>query len=169
MDRTLDLLLRARASGNRVYVMGNGGSAAIASQFVCNFSKTAQLTGYRPLRSFALVDNTPSLTAWSNDVEYPEVFARQLRALLDADDLVIAISSSGQSPNILAGLRAAKELGAHTVALVGFDGGAAKAIADISIHVPQHSYGLVEDTHMAIGHALTLALQKSAPDSGVQI
>jgi D-sedoheptulose 7-phosphate isomerase len=141
--------------------MGNGGSAAIASQFVCNFSKTAHVEGQRPIRSFALGDNIPSLTAWSNDVAYGEAFARQVAALVEQDDVVIAISSSGRSPNIVAGLRAAREAGAHTLALVGFDGGEAMLLADVAIHIPQHNYGLVEDTHMAIGHALTLALQKA--------
>jgi D-sedoheptulose 7-phosphate isomerase len=168
MDRVLQLLLGARETGHRVYVMGNGGSAAIASQFVCNFSKTAQSDAHRPIRSFALVDNTPSLTAWSNDVEYGEAFARQLQALLEPEDVVIAISSSGNSPNIVAGLQAARASGAHTVALVGFDGGAAARIADVAVHIAQHNYGLVEDTHMAIGHALTLALRKSPPNAGPQ-
>jgi D-sedoheptulose 7-phosphate isomerase len=158
-------LLGAQATGHRVYIMGNGGSAAIASQFVCNFSKTAQIEGQRALRSFALVDNTPILTAWSNDAAYGEAFARQITALVEPDDVVIAISSSGSSPNIVAGLRAATEARAHTVALVGFDGGEAMLLAEVAIHIPQHSYGLVEDTHMAIGHALTLALQKATPDA----
>src|SRR5581483_9911309 len=79
----LQLLNEARAAGRRVYVMGNGGSAAIASQFVCNFAKTAQADGARPIRAFALTDNTPALTAWANDTEYRLVFARQIAALAE--------------------------------------------------------------------------------------
>ncbi|HLI27389.1 MAG TPA: SIS domain-containing protein [Chloroflexota bacterium] len=161
LAHTLDALLAARAAGRRVYVMGNGGSAAIASQFVCNLVKTAQVAGYEPLRAFALTDNTPSLTAWANDTAYDQVFARQIRALVEPDDVVIAISASGNSPNILAGLEAARAVGARTIGLLGFDGGRALELVEIAVHVPFDNYGLVEDTHMAIGHALTRAIRQA--------
>src|SRR5712692_5058064 len=158
LERTLEVLLEARATGRRIYVMGNGGSAAIASQFVCNLVKTAQVPGHRPIRAFALTDNTPSLTAWANDSAYERVFEQQIMALVEPGDVVIAISSSGNSPNIVAGLQAAVACGAYTIGLLGFDGGKALSVVDIAVHVPYHNYGLVEDTHMAIGHALTRAL-----------
>jgi len=158
LEQTLTLLLEARSAGRRVYVMGNGGSAAIASQFVCNLVKTAQVAGYQPFRAFALTDNTPSLTAWANDTAYDEIFAQQIAALVEPDDVVIAISASGNSPNILAGLKAAEACGAHTIGLLGFDGGRALEQVEVAIHVPYDNYGLVEDTHMAIGHALTRAI-----------
>ncbi|MBX5489786.1 MAG: SIS domain-containing protein [Chloroflexi bacterium] len=161
LEAALDALLEARATGRRVYVMGNGGSAAIASQFVCNLVKTAQVAGYEPLRAFALTDNTPSLTAWANDTAYDQIFARQIHALVEPGDVVIAISSSGNSPNIVAGLQAAQAIGARTIGLLGFDGGRALSLVEIAIHVPFDNYGLVEDTHMAIGHALTRALRQA--------
>ncbi len=163
LERVLSLLLDARAEGRRVYVMGNGGSAAIASQFVCNLVKTAQGAGGQPLRAFALTDNTPSLTAWANDTAYDQIFAQQIRALVEPGDVVIAISASGNSPNVVAGIQAARACGAQVIALLGFDGGRALALVDVAIHVPYDNYGLVEDTHMAIGHALTRAL---APSDG---
>lgn len=168
LAQALELLLGAQATGHRVYVMGNGGSAAIASQFVCNFSKTAQVAGHKAIRAFAITDNTPSLTAWANDTEYAKVFASQIQALVEPGDLVIAISSSGKSPNIVAGLRAAAAAGARTIGFLGFDGGQALQLVDLAVHVPRNDYGLVEDTHMAMGHALTLAIRKaleSAPAS----
>jgi D-sedoheptulose 7-phosphate isomerase len=161
LDRMLDLLLEARSLGQRVYVMGNGGSAAIASQFVCNLVKTAQVADHSPLRAFALTDNIPSLTAWANDTAYEQIFARQILALVEPGDVVIAISASGNSPNILAGVRAAIDRGARTIGLLGFDGGLALGLVDVALHIPYHHYGLVEDTHMAIGHALTRAISEA--------
>jgi D-sedoheptulose 7-phosphate isomerase len=157
--RTVDLLLATREQRRRVYIMGNGGSAATASHFVCDLIKTAKVAGHAPLRVFALADNSAVLTAWANDTAYEHTFSEQINALVEHGDVVIAISASGNSPNILAGLRAATEAGAHTVALVGFDGGRASHLSDITVHVPSHDYGLVEDTHSAIGHAITAAVR----------
>jgi len=159
LGRLIDLLLDARAMGRRVYLMGNGGSAATASHLVSDLIKTARVAGRRPLRAFALADNTPLLTAWANDSAYDRVFAEQIDALVEPEDVVIAISASGNSPNILAGLRTAAAQGAHTVGLLGFDGGAALALVDLAIHIPCHNYGLVEDAHAALGHAITLAIR----------
>jgi D-sedoheptulose 7-phosphate isomerase len=158
LERAIGLLLEARACGRRVYVMGNGGSAAIASQLVCNLTKTAHVPGCQPLRAFALTDNIPMLTAWANDTEYAQIFSRQIRALVEPDDIVIAISCSGKSPNIVAGVEAALGRGAVTIGLLGFDGGRALQLVHVAIHVPFNDYGLVEDAHMAIGHALTRAI-----------
>jgi D-sedoheptulose 7-phosphate isomerase len=157
--RAIDLLLHARATGRRVYVIGNGGSAATASHFVCDLTKTARLGGMAPLRAFALADNGALVTAWANDTSYENVFAEQLAGVLEAGDVVIAISASGNSPNIVAALKAASEYGAHTIALVGFDGGVAGRVADVPIHIHSSDYGLVEDTHSAIGHALAHAVR----------
>ena len=140
--------------------MGNGGSAATASHFVCDLVKTARVTGLEPLRVFALADNTPLMTAWANDAAYEQTFAEQILALVDPDDIVIGISASGNSPNILAGLAAAAERGARTIGILGFDGGKALDLVDVPVHVPCNDYGLVEDTHAAIGHAITAAIRR---------
>ncbi|MBI2323104.1 MAG: SIS domain-containing protein [Chloroflexi bacterium] len=157
--QALDVLRAARAAGRRVYVIGNGGSAATASHLVADLTKTARLPNGPALRCFALADNTPLLTALANDTAYERVFAEQVAALVEPGDVVIAISGSGSSANIVAGLRAAADRGAHTIGLLGFDGGAARHLVDVLIHVPCNHYGLVEDAHMAIGHALTAALR----------
>ena len=161
LNEAIEVLLAARAEGRRVYVIGNGGSAATASHLVCDLVKTARVPGYGPLRAFALADNTPLLTAWANDRGYECTFAEQLAGLVDPGDVVVAISASGNSPNVVAALTTAVALGAHTIGLLGFDGGAAIGLVDIAIHIPCNDYGLVEDTHAAIGHALTAAIRRA--------
>jgi D-sedoheptulose 7-phosphate isomerase len=173
LGRAVELLLEARAAGRRVYVIGNGGSAATASHLVCDLVKTAHVRGLRPLRAFALADCAPLLTAWANDLAYERTFAEQILALVEPDDVVIAISASGNSPNIIAGLKAAAMRGAHTIGFLGFDGGAARRHVEVAVHIPSHDYGLVEDTHMAIGHAVTVAIRRTlenvqmTPEDGV--
>jgi D-sedoheptulose 7-phosphate isomerase len=159
LDSAIDLLLEARANRRRVYIVGNGGSAATASHLACDLVKTAQVPGMAPLRAFALADNTALMTAWANDVSFNRTFAEQVLAIADADDVVLLISASGNSKNILDALEAARSVGAKTLALVGFDGGAAALMADFVVHVPCNDYGLVEDTHAAIGHAMTAAIR----------
>ena len=168
LSDVVDLLLEARAARRRVYVMGNGGSAATASHLVCDLVKTAHVPPHEPLRAFALTENGALLTAWANDSSFGGVFAEQIEALVEPGDVVIAISASGNSPNIVNGLVAARKQGARTIVLVGFDGGRARELADVTVHVPSRNYGLVEDAHLAIGHALTAALRGAleAPADG---
>jgi D-sedoheptulose 7-phosphate isomerase len=161
----IDLLLRARSVGQRVFIMGNGGSAAAASHFACDLVKTAEVDGFEPVRAFALSDNVPLLTAWGNDAAYERVFAEQVRALADPGDVLIAISASGNSPNILAGLTAAAAKGISTIGLLGFDGGAALELVDIAIHIPSRDYGVVEAAHAAVTHAITLAMHTTLSTS----
>lgn len=159
LDRAIDCILEARAAHSRVYVMGNGGSATTATHFVCDLAKTATVGSFSAVRAFALVDNAALLTAWANDFDYDRIFAEQVNAHVDVNDVVIGITASGNSRNIIAGFEAARGLGARTIALVGFDGGVVRDLADIVIHVPCDNYGLVEDTHAAIGHAITAAVR----------
>jgi D-sedoheptulose 7-phosphate isomerase len=166
VKRAIELLLQARARGSRVYVIGNGGSATTASHFVCDLVKTARVSPHAPLRAFALTDNMALLTAWSNDVSYEQAFAGQLEALLEPNDVVIAISASGNSPNIVAALRTARERGSITIGLLGFQGGAALSLVDVPIHVPIEHYGLAEDTHSAISHAISMAIRASLSSDG---
>jgi D-sedoheptulose 7-phosphate isomerase len=159
-----DLLLDAQANGRRVYVMGNGGSASTATHFVCDLVKTAHVPGHRPLRAYSLTDNPALVTAIGNDLSFDESFSHQIGALVEPDDVVIAISASGKSPNIIAGLVAATAIGARTIGFVGFDGGPAQDLVDVSIHVPWHDYGIVESVHLGIVHALTLAIRRALQD-----
>jgi D-sedoheptulose 7-phosphate isomerase len=161
MARAIDLLLKTRAAGGRVYVAGNGGSAATASHFVCDLVKTAHVPGIAPFRAFALADNTPLLTAWANDRAYERSFAEQILALVDPEDVVIVITASGNSPNIIRAVEAASACGARTIGLLGFDGGAVKQMVDVALHIPCADYGLVEDTHAAIAHALATEIRQT--------
>jgi D-sedoheptulose 7-phosphate isomerase len=155
----VEMLLNARAAGRRVYIMGNGGSAATASHFACDLLKTAHVKDHAPLRVFALTDNTAVLTALANDLGYEHGFAEQIRALVEPGDVVVALSASGNSHNIVAGLTAASRVGGRTIGLFGFDGGAARDLVDVAIHIPRNDYGQVEDAHSAIGHAITAAIR----------
>lgn len=161
LSQAIDLLLATRAAGRRVWVFGNGGSAAIASHLVCDLTKTAARPGEVPLRACALTDNVPLLTAWANDAAYERVYAAQIEMLVDPGDVVIAISSSGRSRNIVAAVRSARTQDARVIGLVGFDGGPTLELADVAIHVPVDDYGVVEDVHAAVCHALAAALRAS--------
>jgi D-sedoheptulose 7-phosphate isomerase len=162
LHRVIGLIIELRAAGRRIYVMGNGGSAANASHFVCDLVKTTQVDGVPGVRAYALTDNTPTLTAWANDHAYEYIFAEQIVALVEPGDLVIGFSASGSSPNIVAGFEAANRRKAHTVGIVGFDGGRARDLVDLVIHVPCHEYGVTEDIHAAIAHAITAAVRAAA-------
>lgn len=161
LSRAISLILHARTSGRRIYVMGNGGSATTASHFVCDLVKTARVQGLDPVRAFALTDNTPLMTAWANDAAYDRIFAEQVYALVESGDIVIAITASGNSPNVVEGLIAAAARGAWTIGMLGFDGGMCRGLVDVALHIPCDDYGLVEDTHSAITHAITAAVRQA--------
>lgn len=153
------LLIDAAREERTVFIFGNGGSAATASHLVCDLAKTASMPGLPRLRALALTDNVPLLTAWGNDASYDVVFAEQLRTFVRWGDIVIAISASGNSPNILAGVEAAREAGAVVVGITGFGGGKLQALCDICLVVPSNEYGPVEDLHMIFVHAVTATLR----------
>jgi len=161
LDAGIDMLLDAHASGNRVYVMGNGGSAATASHIANDLMKTCRVPGQKALRAFALTDNASLLTAWANDMAFDRVFAEYLGSVLEPEDVVVAISASGNSPNILKGLEMARLQRARTIGLLGFDGGAAADMVDVALVIPSFDYGLVEDAHMATGHAMSIAIRQA--------
>lgn len=145
-------LMAARERGARVFTMGNGGSAATASHFVCDFNKGLRREGGENFRFICLNDNVPSLTAIANDVGYDAVFVEQLKTCLEPGDLVMGISGSGNSANVVKALEYAKAHGAETVALVGYDGGRLKDLARHVVHVPWHDMQIVEDIHMMLDH-----------------
>jgi D-sedoheptulose 7-phosphate isomerase len=153
----------AISSGSRIFIIGNGGSAATASHMACDLGKNTFKERYTdPENRFqvmALTDNTPWITALANDLGYDHIFSEQLKNLVTGGDLVIAISGSGNSKNILEGINIAKELGAKVVGLLGFDGGKAKEMVDAYILVESDQYGYVEDIHMVLDHLLTSFFQ----------
>ncbi len=160
--RVTEELLRAKVERKTVYVLGNGGSAATAGHAATNWLKPNQRDDFGSVRTVSLVDNVALLTAWANDTSFENVFAAQLRSLLDPGDVVIAISGSGNSPNILRAVEAAREADAVTIGLSGFDGGALSRMVDISVVVPCDTQEVIEDVHMVLVHALSMALKQAA-------
>ena len=157
----VDLLEKARLEGNKVFIFGNGGSAATASHFASDLSKGAIREGKPRIKAFALTDNIPLLTAWANDTSYENVFAEQLENCVDPGDIVIGISGSGNSPNVLKGVNVAKNKGATAIGFIGFDGGKLKSLADIAIIVPSHNMEQVEDIHLLLEHVITTCLREA--------
>jgi D-sedoheptulose 7-phosphate isomerase len=149
-------LLQAYQEGRRVYLFGNGGSAALASHFACDLGKGTVLprNPQKRLQVMSLTDNLPLLTAWANDTSYDQVFAEQLRNLIQSGDIAIAISASGNSPNVVLALQVARELGALNIGLSGYQGGKMKALCDLCVVVPSDNMQIIEDLHVGIAHAV---------------
>src|SRR5437763_11321686 len=136
VDRIVERLLDAYDEGRQLFLLGNGGSAATASHLLADFQKCIYMAGGRTFRALAVTDSVPLITAWANDTHFDNVFAEQLRPWVQPGDLVIAISGSGNSPNVLRAVQVARELGARVLRLAGFQGGQLKEIADECIVVP---------------------------------
>lgn len=153
VERFIRTMLDARERGATVFFVGNGGSAATASHFA-NDLAIGTNTHERPFRAVSLADNNAVMTAISNDFGYEEVFTRQLRALGRPGDVLVAISASGNSPNLLSAIRYAKGAGIKTIAMTAFDGGKMKQEADECVHVPTlpKEYGPAEDIHLILNH-----------------
>ncbi|MDE2039021.1 MAG: SIS domain-containing protein [Elusimicrobia bacterium] len=151
---------RCERQGRTIWVVGNGGSAATASHLACDLSKTSHVKGRRRIKCVCLNDNAATLTAIANDLGFRSVFSHQLEALAERGDLVVLVSGSGNSPNLLAAAEAARKAGATTAALLGFDGGALKRAVDFHVLVSSDQYGIIEDAHMAIGHIVTFWLKQ---------
>jgi D-sedoheptulose 7-phosphate isomerase len=155
LNQIADMFGNANESRRMVYVFGNGGSASLASHFACDLGKgTAYCNGGKRFRVLALTDNLPSLTAWANDSSYEDVFSEQLKNFIQPRDVVFAISGSGNSKNVLNALQLAREVGATTVGLSGFQGGAMKALCQICIIVPSDNMQIIEDVHLAMAHSI---------------
>jgi len=152
-------LLRAYEQGAQVLVAGNGGSASTASHLACDLGKT--VLGATPterssrFRVVSLADNVALLTAWANDVGYETVFAEQVKMLGRAGDVLVVVSASGRSPNVVAAVEAARERSLETIGLLGFDGGVVRELVDEPIVVPCFDFGHVESVHLVLGHLLT--------------
>ena len=160
--RFIATLLDARARGATVFFIGNGGSAATASHFANDLSIGTN-EYERPFRVISLTDNVPVITALGNDFGFDEVFVRQLRVLGREGDVLVGISASGNSPNLVKALEFAATAGILTVAITAFDGGKLKQMADESIHVPTgpKEYGPAEDAHMVLDHLISAYLMRA--------
>ncbi len=161
IDALADRLLQTWRDNQQVFVFGNGGSACTAGHFIIELVMTAGVGGSRGLRAFALPDNVGMLTALANDFSYEEIFHYPLASYGQPGDIALAISGSGNSPNVLKAAHLAKQRGLVLVALTGFDGGELKNLADLHINVPNDNYGIIEDLHMSIGHILGQRLNRA--------
>jgi D-sedoheptulose 7-phosphate isomerase len=154
VGRAMEALEGAHAEGRRVFVVGNGGSAATASHMANDLVWGLAQLGKPGFRAMALSDNVPLITAIANDRSYAEVFAKQLEALADPGDVVVAISGSGNSPNVVRAVEVARERGMKTIGFLGMGGGKLGKMVDIPIIVPSTDYGPIEDVHMMLDHLL---------------
>ena len=164
ISSVVEVLLQARQEERTVFIVGNGGSASTSAHMATDLCKVTAVDGQPGVRAVSLPDNVALLTAWSNDEDYEQSFSGPLGAYLSPRDVLIAISASGRSPNVLEATRVANRIGAVTIGLTGFGGGDLAALAQISIVVPADDYGLVEDSHLAINHALTAAVKARIRD-----
>jgi len=157
----IETLLDARRRGATVFFIGNGGSAATASHFANDLAFGTN-DYEQPFRVFSLTDNVPVLTALGNDFGYEEIFVRQLRVMGKPNDVLVAISASGNSPNLIKAFDHALAAGIKTVAITAFDGGKMRAMADSGIHVPTEpkEYGPAEDVHMVLDHLVVSYLMR---------
>ncbi len=153
------LIYHALEDGRTVYIIGNGGSASTASHMACDLGKGASVPGKPRLRVVSLTDNMAHFSAIANDISYDAVFVEQLRNLLLPGDVLIGISASGNSPNVVDAFSCARGIGAKTIGLVGFTGGKMKKLSDVVIHVESSEYGPVEDAHLSINHIWTEQLR----------
>jgi len=159
IDEIVSILQKARVEGKRIFLMGNGGSAATASHFASDLNKGANIPGQRRFKATAFTDNIPVITAWGNDSTYADIFKEQVENHVEAGDIVIGISGSGKSLNIVKALELAKMKGAYTIALTGMGGGKVKDIAHKCLIVPSDSMERIEDIHLALEHTITTCLR----------
>jgi D-sedoheptulose 7-phosphate isomerase len=154
INTVISILQQARLNGRQVFIMGNGGSASTASHFVCDLAKRTRQPGWPHFRVIGLTDNMAIFSAYANDEGYENVFANQLDNLLRTGDVVIGISGSGNSPNVLKGITLAKERGAITIGFTGMTGGKLRSLAQVVIHIPNKRIEQVEDVHLMLEHMI---------------
>lgn len=152
------LIIKAYESDKQIFVIGNGGSASTASHFACDLGKGTAVEGKRRVRVISLTDNMATITAYANDISYEDIFVEQLKNLLNFGDLLIAISASGKSKNIIKAVEYANLMECPTIGLTGFDGGKLAQVATEAIIVKSDNYGIIEDLHLMINHIVREAV-----------
>ena len=160
IDNLASILIKARENRNTIFIMGNGGSALTASHFVGDLSKGTIVDGFPRFKAVALTDNIPNMLAWANDWGYEQIFVEQLKNLMEAGDVVIGISVSGSSMNVIKAIEYANRNGGLTIGLSGGDGGKLAKCAQENIHVPSSYMQRVEDIHLLIEHLLTSLIRE---------
>lgn len=161
IQELVNILVEARLNDRQVFVMGNGGSATTASHMVCDLAKNTRVPGLPYFRVIGLADNVASITAYANDEGYETIFAQQLAGLIREHDIVIAISASGNSPNVLKAVELANAANAVTIGLTGFNGGKLGTLVKLHIHVPSNRIEQVEDIHLMIEHMVISSIRET--------
>jgi len=160
IDQMVEVIWRGYQAERTLFVFGNGGSAALASHFACDIGKGTIAGRERRLKTIALTDNVALITAWANDKSYDDIFSEQLDGLAEKGDIAMAISGSGNSPNVIRGLEVARKIGLQTLVLTGFAGGKAKSLGDLCLVAPSNSMQHIEDAHLCATHAIFLAIRE---------
>lgn len=160
IEKLAGLLMKAREQGNTIFIFGNGGSGATASHVTGDFLKGISYQLDKRFRVQCLNDNDSGMMAISNDLSYEEIFIEQLKAFLRKDDIVIGISGSGNSANVVKAMQYANEMGAKTVAFCGYKGGKIRELANLIVHAPVQDMEITEDVHIIIFHALKQSLMR---------
>ena len=160
IEKVIVVLEGARLNNRKVFILGNGGSASTASHFVCDLAKNTRKAGFPNFRVIGLTDNMAIFSALANDEGYENVFAQQLASFVEPGDVVIGISTSGNSPNVIRAIELANRFKATTIGFTGFDSGLLGSLVDINLHVPSNSIEHVEDIHLVLEHLICKALRE---------
>lgn len=156
----MNLLMDARDNGNNIFIMGNGGSAATASHYVCDFNKGISYGKEKMFKFICLNDNIPTMMAYANDMSYADVFVGPLKNFMQAGDIVIGISGSGNSENVVRAIKYANENAGVSVGITGYNGGKIKELSKYNVHVPVDDMQIAEDLHMVLDHCMMKILSK---------
>ncbi|MFZ4662743.1 MAG: D-sedoheptulose-7-phosphate isomerase [Caldilineaceae bacterium] len=162
IEATVEQIHLARVNQRQVFIMGNGGSAATASHFACDLGKNTVMAGFPRLRVQSLNDNMAFFSACANDYGYDTVFAEQLTNFIQPEDVVLAISASGNSANVLKAVQVARAGGAFTIGWSGYQGGKLAKMVDLPIVIPSDSIEQIEDIHLMMAHMVTVSVRQAA-------
>ncbi len=164
INNVVDVLHEARVLKRQIFVMGNGGSASTASHMACDLAKNTRMDGIPHVRISEITDNMAIFSAYANDEGYENVFVNHLANFLEPNDIVIGISTSGKSPNVLNAIEYANNIKAKTIGLTGFSGGQLKSMVSLNIHIPSDCIEQIEDIHLVMGHIFCTKLRVLAMD-----
>jgi D-sedoheptulose 7-phosphate isomerase len=159
-DEFASILLKARKEKRTIFFCGNGGSASTASHFTSDLAKGTIVEGAPRFKALSLADNIPQMLAWGNDSCYEDIFVEQLKNLMEPGDVLIGISGSGNSENVLRAVKYAKKMQGKTIGLTGFDGGKLNKMVDLCLVVPVHYMQKIEDVHMLVDHLVTSLIRE---------
>jgi D-sedoheptulose 7-phosphate isomerase len=164
INKAINVLIKARNEKKNIFIMGNGGSAATASHFAGDFNKGLSLNRTERFRYFCLNDNLPTILSLANDVSYEVIFVEQLKNFLDDGDVIVGISGSGNSKNIINAVEYAKQKGNTIIGLSGYNGGKLFELSDVKLHVPIENMQVVEDIHMVFDHLMMQVIDQNYLD-----